>query len=169
MTAPIASGWSESPGGACTHWKAPPFHGARRKRPFGCPAANGLSRIQTGPLTRPAGIYIDALLTSYRGDPWKPRRMPESKLCYLFRTPQPTALWHPGARLPACSTGCTISRRSHGDSRPNRTTKLTPGAHSSSSALLTLAKATFASPRELSPHDTITPSRCLRRSALMPR
>src|SRR6516165_677880 len=26
MTAPIASGWSESPGGACTHWKAPPCH-----------------------------------------------------------------------------------------------------------------------------------------------
>src|SRR5215831_16755958 len=22
MTAPIASGWSESPGGACTHWKS---------------------------------------------------------------------------------------------------------------------------------------------------
>src|SRR5450631_1994223 len=22
------------PGGACTHWKAPPFHGARHKRPF---------------------------------------------------------------------------------------------------------------------------------------
>src|SRR6516165_7324145 len=30
MTAPIASGWSESPGGACTHWKAPPCHGARQ-------------------------------------------------------------------------------------------------------------------------------------------
>ena len=29
MTAPVASGWSGSPGGACTHWKAPPFHGAR--------------------------------------------------------------------------------------------------------------------------------------------
>src|SRR5246500_4941602 len=28
MTAPIASGWSESPGGACTHWKAPPCHAA---------------------------------------------------------------------------------------------------------------------------------------------
>jgi hypothetical protein len=28
MTAPIASGWSESPGGPCTHWKAPPCHGA---------------------------------------------------------------------------------------------------------------------------------------------
>jgi hypothetical protein len=28
MTAPIASGGSESPGGACTHWKAPPCHGA---------------------------------------------------------------------------------------------------------------------------------------------
>ena len=34
MTAPIASGWSESPGGPCTHWKAPPCHGARRKRSF---------------------------------------------------------------------------------------------------------------------------------------
>src|SRR6516165_2577836 len=28
MTAPIASGGSESPGGACTHWKAPSCHGA---------------------------------------------------------------------------------------------------------------------------------------------
>ena len=27
MTAPIASGWSESPGGTCTHWKASPCHG----------------------------------------------------------------------------------------------------------------------------------------------
>src|SRR2546430_13285607 len=24
----LLSGWSESPGGACTHWKAPPCHGA---------------------------------------------------------------------------------------------------------------------------------------------
>jgi hypothetical protein len=36
MPAPVASGWSESPGGPCTHWKAPPCHGARRKRPIGC-------------------------------------------------------------------------------------------------------------------------------------
>src|SRR6516162_3244566 len=34
MTAPIASGWSESPGGTCTHWKAPPCHGAPPKRPL---------------------------------------------------------------------------------------------------------------------------------------
>src|SRR5580693_1842269 len=34
MTAPIASGWSESPGGACTHWKAPPCHGAHPKQPL---------------------------------------------------------------------------------------------------------------------------------------
>ena len=35
MTAPIASGWSESPGGTCTHWKAPPCHGVlRRSRPL---------------------------------------------------------------------------------------------------------------------------------------
>src|SRR6516165_3469321 len=38
MTAPIASGWSESPGGACTHWKAPPCHGAppTRSLPRAC-------------------------------------------------------------------------------------------------------------------------------------
>ena len=34
MTAPVASGWSVSPGGACTHWKAPPLHGAHVKRPL---------------------------------------------------------------------------------------------------------------------------------------
>jgi hypothetical protein len=28
MTAPVASGWSGLPGGICTHWNAPPFHGA---------------------------------------------------------------------------------------------------------------------------------------------
>ena len=27
MTAPIASGRSDLPGGPCTHWKAPPYHG----------------------------------------------------------------------------------------------------------------------------------------------
>ena len=31
MPAPVASGWSKSPGGACTHWKAPPCHGAHPK------------------------------------------------------------------------------------------------------------------------------------------
>jgi hypothetical protein len=35
MPAPVASGWSESPGGACTHWKAPPCHGAHPLRTFG--------------------------------------------------------------------------------------------------------------------------------------
>jgi hypothetical protein len=32
MLAPVASGWSESPGGACTHWKAPLCHGAPPKQ-----------------------------------------------------------------------------------------------------------------------------------------
>src|SRR5439155_6521561 len=32
MPAPVASGWSDLPGGACTHWKAPPCHGAHPKR-----------------------------------------------------------------------------------------------------------------------------------------
>src|ERR1700726_3055865 len=34
MPAPVASGWSESPGGACTHWKAPPCHGAPPFQPL---------------------------------------------------------------------------------------------------------------------------------------
>src|SRR5438874_2904807 len=41
MPAPVASGWSESPGGACTHWKAPPYHGAPPKGPFTSTAAIG--------------------------------------------------------------------------------------------------------------------------------
>jgi hypothetical protein len=38
MPAPVASGWSDSPGGACTHWKAPPCHGAPPFRPLRGPA-----------------------------------------------------------------------------------------------------------------------------------
>src|SRR5215467_14088688 len=34
MHAPVAAGWSESPGGPCPHWKAPPCHGARDLRTF---------------------------------------------------------------------------------------------------------------------------------------
>jgi hypothetical protein len=60
MTAPIASGWSESPGGPCTHWKAPPCHGARRNQSF---AVSGLyspgSRRPTFaiPLRRSGELY----------------------------------------------------------------------------------------------------------------
>ena len=32
MTAPVASGWSDSPGGPCTHWRVPPSHGAHPKK-----------------------------------------------------------------------------------------------------------------------------------------
>src|SRR6201984_377685 len=42
MTAPIASGWSESPGGACTHWKAPPCHGAPPLAAVALPAEIGV-------------------------------------------------------------------------------------------------------------------------------
>jgi hypothetical protein len=34
MTAPVASGWSGWPDGACTHWNAPPSHGAHVKQTF---------------------------------------------------------------------------------------------------------------------------------------
>jgi hypothetical protein len=33
MPAPVASGWSVWPGGPFTHWKTPPFHGARGTQP----------------------------------------------------------------------------------------------------------------------------------------
>src|ERR1039458_10708374 len=32
MTAPAASGWSELPGGPCTHWNIVAFHGAHPKQ-----------------------------------------------------------------------------------------------------------------------------------------
>src|SRR5258705_9633822 len=32
MIAPVTSGWSISPGGICTHWKTPPYHGAHPRR-----------------------------------------------------------------------------------------------------------------------------------------
>jgi hypothetical protein len=35
MPAPVASGWSGRRVGTCTHWKAPPFHGAHPLRKFG--------------------------------------------------------------------------------------------------------------------------------------
>src|ERR1700724_3826180 len=51
MTAPIASGGSESPGGTCTHWKAPPCHGAHPFQTFG--RANPESRcFATWPLSQ---------------------------------------------------------------------------------------------------------------------
>jgi hypothetical protein len=34
MIAPVTSGWSISPGGICTHWKTPPYHGAHPEQPF---------------------------------------------------------------------------------------------------------------------------------------
>src|SRR5215467_7344122 len=46
MPAPVASGWSESPGGPRTHWKAPPCHGAPPLRPFTIVAAEDRSRVQ---------------------------------------------------------------------------------------------------------------------------
>ena len=44
MTAPVASGWSVSPGGTCTHWKAPPFTAhARSGRPSWSSRQSGTS------------------------------------------------------------------------------------------------------------------------------
>src|SRR5208337_4418251 len=35
-----------SPGGACTHWKAPPSHGARKKQPFTAVAPHGSANFR---------------------------------------------------------------------------------------------------------------------------
>src|SRR5271156_5482496 len=65
MTAPVASGWSVSPGGTCTHWKAPPVtaHTARRlKQPIadrlqrrGRRSRSASSPTSTAPARRPRG------------------------------------------------------------------------------------------------------------------
>src|SRR5215469_8491049 len=61
MTAPIASGWSESPGGTCTHWKAPPYHGAHPVRPLPAQAGLGdfgLARHLLPTLTRSKAGFV---------------------------------------------------------------------------------------------------------------
>jgi hypothetical protein len=47
IAAPVASGWSVSPGGACTHWKAPPNHGAHQQ--LTSPAANEAAASRLSP------------------------------------------------------------------------------------------------------------------------
>src|SRR5947209_11158612 len=65
MTAPIASGRSESPGGPCTHWKAPPFHGARRKRPFVSSNGADVARAATAEMrVRHVSLSADAITPS---------------------------------------------------------------------------------------------------------
>src|SRR6201982_180670 len=53
MTAPIASGWSESPGGPCTHWKAPPCHGAPPEPSFRKALRTGAGSAWTSALGAP--------------------------------------------------------------------------------------------------------------------
>ena len=52
MTAPVASGWSVSPGGTCTHWKAPPV----TAHTLSCPSGSA-------PRTRGKGEEADFDLT----------------------------------------------------------------------------------------------------------
>src|SRR5689334_6849842 len=73
MTAPIASGWSESPGGACTHWKAPPCHGAPPQHPFDRGGETGdpwplLTQFQTGGMSNAKfeGSYLSSQTSSKR-------------------------------------------------------------------------------------------------------
>src|ERR1700751_642143 len=59
MPAPVASGGSESPGGPCTHWKAPPCHGARGiPDPFDPRVAAATDEMARNAAAR------------FRGDPW---------------------------------------------------------------------------------------------------
>src|SRR6202162_2365969 len=52
MTAPVASGWSGWPGGARTHWKAPPCHGAHGKRAFPNPSGRPRDWGKARPVAR---------------------------------------------------------------------------------------------------------------------
>src|SRR6201987_3282139 len=52
MPAPVASGWSESPGGPRTHWKAPPCHGAPPLRAL--PSRRGGGRSPTNKRRAPS-------------------------------------------------------------------------------------------------------------------
>src|SRR5262245_16094721 len=61
MTAPVASGWSDSPGGPCTHWRVPPFHGAHPQRSLTRIQLFAKFRTETGQMTPREGhmtIYI---------------------------------------------------------------------------------------------------------------
>ena len=40
------------PGGTCTHWKAPPFHGAHQKRHRRCHSITPLARPRVRPIGR---------------------------------------------------------------------------------------------------------------------
>ena len=84
MTAPIASGWSESPGGACTHWKAPPLHGARRSRTL----RRGRLRIQQ----HDADMGLPELGDVLRGDCPKREAVAVGERCSLYY-PQLLRLW----------------------------------------------------------------------------
>src|ERR1700746_3883262 len=60
IAAPVASGWSVSPGGTCTHWKAPPSHGAHPNRTS---ARLGLKRApRTGDLLHGAHPVVDVAI-----------------------------------------------------------------------------------------------------------
>src|SRR6266550_2464434 len=70
MTAPIASGWSESPGGPCTHWKAPPFHGARRKRSLQSRGTVKLAESGQCPIDGAPGTASPSLNLEDTSPPW---------------------------------------------------------------------------------------------------
>src|SRR6201981_3677233 len=69
MTAPIASGWSESPGGACTHWKAPPCHGAHPLKGVNQPrrCSSRLERLVRSRATLRAGVAGKPIIPRYPG------------------------------------------------------------------------------------------------------
>ena len=70
MTAPVASGWSDLAGWACTHWKAPPSHGARKEPSFAEGFANGCDRT----LSRPSSLIPDGRSGQHTAIPRPPGR-----------------------------------------------------------------------------------------------
>src|SRR2546429_3063529 len=53
----LLSGWSDLPGGACTHWKAPPCHGAHPEQEF---FADGIAEDIITALSRYPSLFVIA-------------------------------------------------------------------------------------------------------------
>jgi hypothetical protein len=83
MTAPIASGWSNMPGGSCTHWKVPPFHGARQRRKSGPTQFMVCAAIESHELPPSKNARPAAVFPSGREEPLARARWSSAKLRLL--------------------------------------------------------------------------------------
>ena len=102
------------PGGACTHWKAPPLHGARQKRPIaiGCYGRLLFTQIRTSLTPRATSALCELQTSSHRECNFQTSpSLRQSKrtfpfcctiICSMIRPPSPF-------RVGSCATGPPVS------------------------------------------------------------